>query len=142
MPLIDVPFDRVAMDLIGPIHPASASGSCYILTVIDYATRYPGAVALKTIETERVAESLLKIYSRVGIPREVLTDQGTQFVSGLMTGVSRLLSINQLTSSPFHPQCNGLVEKFNGTLKHMLKKLCSERPTDWDRYIEAVLFAY
>ena len=45
-------------------------------------------------------------------------------------------------SSPYHPQCNGLVERFNGTLKAMLKKLCVERPKDWDRYLESVLFAY
>ena len=142
MPLIGVPFDRVAMDLVGPIHPASGSGNRYILTVVDYATRYPEAVALPSIESERVAECLLNIYTRVGIPREILTDQGTQFVSEMMAEVSRLLSVNHLTSSPYHPQCNGLVERFNGTLKQMLRRLCVERPKDWDRYIEAVLFAY
>ena len=80
MPIIDTPFDRVAVDLIGPIEPMSARGHRYILTVVDYATRYPEAVALKNINTETVAEALVEIYSKVGIPKEVLSDQGSQFV--------------------------------------------------------------
>jgi len=59
-----------------------------------------------------------------------------------MKEVYCLLSIQHLTSTPYYPQCNGLVERFNGTLKSMLRKLCVERPADWDRYLEAVLFAY
>jgi len=85
---------------------------------------------------------LVDVYSRVGIPSEVLTDQGSQFTSDVMREVSRLLSIRQLTTTPYHPMCNGLVEKFNGTLKQMLKKMCSERPRDWDKYLNALLFAY
>ena len=56
--------------------------------------------------------------------------------------VGRLLSMKQLTTTPYHPQCNGLVERFNGTLKTMLKRMCAERPKDWDRYLDALLFAY
>jgi len=56
--------------------------------------------------------------------------------------VGRLLSIKKLTTTPYHPQCNGLVERFNATLKTMLTRMCSERPKDLDRYIDALLFAY
>ncbi|XP_069108215.1 uncharacterized protein, partial [Argopecten irradians] len=142
MPLIDTPFQRVAIDLVGPLQPVTDRGNRYILTIVDYATRYPEAVALKGIETERVAEALVDVYSRVGIPREVLTDCGTQFTSELMQEVSRLLSIRQLSTTPYHPMCNGLVERFNGTLKAMLRKMCAERPRDWDKYLNALLFAY
>ena len=142
MPVIGIPFQRVGIDLIGPITPASTSGCRFILTVVDYATRYPEAVALRGISTQEVAEALCKIYSRVGVPSQILSDQGTQFMSDIMKEVSRLLSIEHLTSAPYHPQCNGLVERFNGTLKSMLKKLCAEKPSDWDRHLEAVLFAY
>ena len=108
MPLIDTPS----------IHHR------YILTLVDYATRYPQAVPIKKITTEAVAVALLDIYSRVFIPDGVLTDQETQFMSECMHEVSRLLSIKGLTGMPYHPICNGLVERWNVTLKSMLKRLC------------------
>ena len=117
MPLIDLPFKRVAVDIVGPIHPPSEARHRYIMTLVDYATRYSEAVPLKFISTEAVAEALVNMYSRLGIPQEVLSNMGTQFVSQCMKAVSRLLGLRQLMTTPYHPMCNGLVEKFNGTLK-------------------------
>ena len=97
---------------------------------------------MASIDTERVAEALLEIFSRMGVPEEILSDMGTQFTSGLMREVSRLLSVRQITTTPYHPMTNGMVERFNGTLKQMLKRVCADRPRDWDRYINPVLFAY
>ncbi|KAK7091878.1 hypothetical protein V1264_009500 [Littorina saxatilis] len=142
MPLIDRPFKRVAIDLIGEIKPPSEEGHRWVLTLVDYATRYPEAVPLKKIDTETVAEALVDIFSRSGVPEEILTDLGTQFVSECMEEVNRLLNIRHLTTTPYHPMCNGLVEKFNATLKSTLKKLCSEQPRQWHRYINALLLAY
>ena len=141
MPLIGIPFQRIAMDLVGPLHPPSERGHRYVLTVIDYATRFVEALPLKNISTVEVAEALMTIYSRVGIPSEVLTDLGTQFVSDLMKEVSRLLSIKGLTSSRYHPICNGLVEKYNGLVKKILRRMCSEQPRQWDRFLPPLLFA-
>ena len=142
IPVVDVPFKRVAVDLIGPIDTASEAGHRYILTLVDYATRYPEAVPLKRIDTETVAEALVDICSRLGVPEEILSDQGTQFISDYMKGVCRLLGVTQSTTTPYRPMCNGLDEKFNGTLKKMLKRLCNEKPKQWHRYINALLFAY
>ena len=121
MPVISVPFQRIGVDLVGSITPVSESGKIYMLTVVDYATRYPEAVALSGITTVKVAEALCSIYSRIDVPRQVVHDQGSQFMSDVMTEVSRLLSVQNMVSSPYHPQCNGLVERFNGTLKATLK---------------------
>ena len=85
---------------------------------------------------------MVGVFSRVGLPTEILTDQGSQCTSELMKEISRLLSIRQLTTTPYHPSCNGLVERFNGTLKLMLRRLCSEKPRDWDRYLAPLVFAY
>ena len=142
MPIIDAPFQRIAIDIVGPIQPMTERGNRYILTLVDYATRYPEAIPLPSIETTRVAEAMVNVFSRVGFPNEILTDQGAQFTSELMKEISRLLSIRQLTTTPYHPACNGLVERFNGTLKTMLKRLCADKPRDWDRYIAPLLFAY
>ena len=142
IPLIHKPFKRVAIDLVGPIGPPSEDGHRYILTLVDFATRYPEAVPLKNNDTETVAEALVDIFSRLGVPEEILSDLGTQFVSECMKEVTRLLSIKQLTTTPYHPMCNGLTEKFNGTMKSMLKRLCSEQPRQWHRYINPLSFAY
>ncbi|KAL3847604.1 hypothetical protein ACJMK2_018507 [Sinanodonta woodiana] len=142
MSLINTPFKRVAVDIVGPILHITDRKNRYILTLVDYATRYPEAIALPSIETERVAEALVDMFSRVGVPEEILTDCGAQFTSELMSEISRLSSIRQLGTTPYHPMCNGLVERFNGTLKQMLRRICAEKPRDWDRYLNAILFAY
>ena len=142
MPIIEVPFQQVAIDLIGPINPASKNGYKYILTMIDFATRYPEALPLENIETITVAEALMNIFSRVGIPSEILSDRGTQFTSKLMAELCRMLNVKQIFTTPYHPAANGLVERFNGTLKTLLKKTCDEQPKLWDKYINSILFAY
>ena len=102
-----MPFRSVAVDLIGPITLASDKRHRYVLTLVDYATRYPEAVLLKNIDTETVAEALFDLYSRVVIPEEVLNNLGTQFVSDCLQEVSKLLSIRRLTTTPSHPIYNG-----------------------------------
>ena len=89
MPLIDKPFKRVAIDLVGPISPPS-EGHRYILTLVDFSTRYPEAVPLKKIDTETVAETLVDIFSRLGVPEEILSDLGTQFFSDCLIEVTFL----------------------------------------------------
>ncbi|XP_066971747.1 uncharacterized protein [Macrobrachium rosenbergii] len=106
MPIVSEPFSRIAVDLIGPISPTSDRGHRYILTVIDCATRFPEAIPLRNIDTITVAEGLVEIFCRVGIPREILTDQGSQFKSDLMAEINRLLSIKALFTTPYHAACN------------------------------------
>ncbi|XP_040061524.1 uncharacterized protein LOC120836604 [Ixodes scapularis] len=142
MPVIETPFQRVAIDIVGPLSPTSEKGNRYVLTMVDYSTRYPDAVALPSIETERIAEALLEMFSRVGFPREIISDRGKSFTSGLMKEFSRLLSFKQMPTTPYHPMANGLVERFNGTLKQMIRRMCQESPKRWDRYLAPLLFAY
>ena len=78
----------------------------------------------------------------MGIPEEVISDQGTQFISEYMKEFSRLMGLKQLPTTPYHAMANGLVERFNGTLKSMLKKLCATEPRQWHRFINPALFAY
>ena len=142
MPLIDTPFKRVAVDIVGPIEPRSDKKSRYILTMIDYATRYPEAVALPSIETERVAEALIAMFSRVGIPSEMLMEHESRVTIEVMNEVSRLLSLQQLTTTiPYRPYSKGPVERFHAMLKRVLLTMCAERPNDWDKYLPALLFA-
>ncbi|XP_040182571.1 uncharacterized protein LOC120915831 [Rana temporaria] len=141
LPIIEEPFYRVAVDLIGPLNKPSASGRRYILTVVDYATRYPEAVALSNIEAETVAEALVRIFSRVGFPREILSDQGTQFTATVTQQLWQSCGVKPLFSSPYHPQTNGLCERFNGTLKQMLTAF-TESCGQWEKFLPHLLFAY
>ena len=103
LPIIEEPFQRIAMDLVGPL-PQSRSGNKYILVICDYATRYPEAIPLRSIDAEHIAEELIKVFSRVGVPKEILIDQGSNFISQLLAEVYRLLHIQPIKTSPYHPQ--------------------------------------
>lgn len=129
------------MDIMGPL-PKSRAGHRYILVICDYATRYPEAVALRSIDAEHVAEELMKVFARVGIPQEVLTDQGSNLTSQLLREVYRLLQVQPIKTSPYHPQTDGLVERFNQTLKAMLRRAATEEGREWDKLIPYLLFAY
>ena len=141
IPPVDEPFARIAMDIVGPL-VRSEKGNRFILVVCDYGTKYPEAIPLKTIDAETVANALIDIFSRTGIPREILSDQGSNFMSATIKHLCSLLHIKKLKTSPYHPQANGLVENFNGTLKKMLKCYSDETAKDWDKNIPYVLFAY
>ena len=94
LPLIDIPFKRASVQLVGPIEPRSDKKSQYILTMIDDATRYAEALALPSIETERVAEALIGMFSRVGIPSEMLIVHESRVTIEVKNEVSRLLFSN------------------------------------------------
>ena len=140
-PVIEKPFYKWGVDLIGPL-PVSDNKNQYVLTLIDYATRWVEAVPLKDITAVVVAEEMVKVFSRVGIPSILLSDGGPQFVADLMEKVLRLLGIRHPISSPYHPQTNGLCEKANDTIKSLIKKVAHFNPSNWDRYLPCVLFAY
>ena len=106
MPLIDTPFKCITVDIVGPIEPLSEKRNRYILTMLVYATRYLKAFPLLSIEMERIAEVLGEMFRRVGIPDGILTDCGSQFTADVIKDVSRLLSLQQLTTPPYHLMCN------------------------------------
>ncbi|KAL2089209.1 hypothetical protein ACEWY4_016108 [Coilia grayii] len=141
MPIIDVPFSRIGMDIVGPLE-RSRRGNRYILVVVDYATTYPEAFPLRQVKVRQVANALLQLVTRVGIPQEVLTDQGTNFTSKLLKQVYQYLGIKGIKMTPYHPQTDGLVERFNQTLKSMLCKFVADSGADWDEWLPYLLFAY
>jgi len=91
---------------------------------MDYATRYPETFPLKNIQAETVAEALVNMFTRV-VPKKLLSDQGSQLLSVVMKEMCRLLSLKQLLTTPYHPICNGFIERFNGTLKKTLRRVLS-----------------
>lgn len=141
MPVTDTPFSRIAMDIVGPLERSSA-GHRYILVVCDYATRYPEAFPLRKIKACQIANCLIQMFLRVGIPKEIITDQGSNFTSNLLREIYKLLGIRGVKTSPYHPQTDSLVECFNKTLKSMLRKFVEDLGADWDQWLPFLLFAY
>ena len=141
LPVIGEPFEFIAMDIVGPLQ-RTRSGKKYILTIVDYATRYPEAIPLSSIDAETIADALITFFSRVGLPDTILTDQGTNFTSDVVRQVAAMLRIRLITSTPYHQQTDGLVERFNGTLKSMIRRCAHDAPRSWDALLPVLLFAY
>ncbi|KZS00040.1 Uncharacterized protein APZ42_003843, partial [Daphnia magna] len=79
---------------------------------------------------------------KYGAPEIVLTDQGTNFLSNIVQEICKLFKIKQMRTTAYHPQTNGLVERFNRTLCDMLACYVVDEPEEWDRYLPFVTFAY
>lgn len=107
--------------------------------ILDYATRYSEAILLRNMKSYTIAWELLMLYTCLGIPKEILTDQGTPFVSKIMKDLCCLMKVNQITTSVYHPQTDGLLEHFNQTLKQMIKRAVSEEKRDWDLLLPYLL---
>lgn len=140
LPIIETPFERIGLDIVGPL-PKSARGHQYILVILDYATRYPEAIPLRKATSRQIAKELFLLFTSMGIPKEILTDQGSPFMSRVMKELCALLKIKQLRTLVYHPQTDGLVERFNKTLKSMLRKAVGEDGRNWDQLLPYLLFA-
>ncbi len=141
LPVVRTPFSRVAINMVGPL-PATDEGHRYISTICDYGTRYPEAFTLKSTTSKDVAEALIEMFARTGIPDEILTDRGSNFTSDLMHELYEMLGIRGIRTSAYHPQTDGMVERFNGTLKTGLKKFVQDYQGQWHKALPFILFAY
>ena len=110
---------------------------------MDYLTKWPEAFAIPDQKMETVAKLFVeKIICRHGIPEELLSDRGANFLSELVQGICELLDVMKINTSGYHPQTDGLVEKFNSTLVNMISKSCTITDKDWDDHLDFLLFAY
>jgi transposase InsO family protein len=141
LPVIGKAFDYISCDFVGPL-PETSSGHRYLLNVIDHATKYAESFPLKSADAESTIGALTELFSRHGLPGRFLTDRGSTFVSTAMEDFLSKLGIKHLTTSPYRPQTNGTCEKFNGTLKTMVKAVVDEFGGDWDQALPWLMFAY
>ena len=140
--LSGTPFQRVAMDILGPL-PQTDRGHIYILVVGDYFTKWTEAIPIPNQEAHTVAEALVQQFiCRFGAPDWLHTDQGRNFEANLMAELCKLLGITKTRTTPYHPQSDGMIERFNRTLLNMLSTVTGEREHDWDCQLPLVMMAY
>ena len=135
------PFDRVGVDIIKL--PKSSRGNQYAVVFMDYLTKWPEVFPVKNQTALIIAKLLVEnIICRHGVPTELLSDRGANFLSNLMHEVYRLMGIRKVNTTAYHPQTDGLVERFNRTLTEMLAKTAKANGKDWDLRLPYVLFSY
>ena len=136
------PMQIVATDILGPF-PESTNGNNYILVVGDYFTRWVEAYAIRNQEAVTVANKLTNEFFFCFSPAEQLhSDQGRQFESQVIAEVCKLLGIHKSCTTPYHPQSDGMVERFNRTLLNMLATTAEKHPFDWESQLRPLCLAY
>ena len=128
--------ERVAMDLIVMPDP-SRTGNTKILTIGDYFSKYFVAVALPNRKAEVVAKAFVNewVCRLGGCPLTLHTDQGKELTGFIMKHMSEMMGIKTTRTLPYRPQSDGMVERFNSTLKQMLKTACGAEEDRWDEYL-------
>jgi transposase InsO family protein len=135
------PWELVVMDFLGPL-PETSSGNKYVLVIADHFSKWVELFPLPTASATATANSLVDIICRFGAPETLLSDQGTHFTATLVSETCSLLGIHRRTGAAYHPQTQGLVERFNATLLDMVSSFTSSHQRDWDTHLRAIAFAY
>ena len=135
-------MQRVTMDILGPL-PVTARENKYVLVVGDYFTKWVEAYPMPNMEAKTVAELFVNQFiARFGVPDILHTDQGRNFESVLMKETCQLLEVQKTRTSPYHPQSDGLIERFNHTLLNMLSIAAAKNERDWDLHVPLLMVAY
>ena len=140
--LVGYPMQLVAVDILGPL-PESPKGNSYLLVVGDYFTRWMEAYPIPSQEASTVARTLTnEFFLRFSPPEQLHSDQGRQFEAQILAEVCRLLKIKKTQTTPYHPQSDGLVERFNRTLLSMLSTMVGGHHDTWEDHVRSVCMAY
>lgn len=136
------PFEIVHADFRGPL-PETKAGFRHIIVFIDGFTHWPEAKCLTRANAASVADAFFEcVISRHGCPSRLLTDRGSQFVSGMMRRLHERLGTQGLLTSPYHPQTNGKVERFMRYFNEAISAFQFHKREDWDELLPYVLYAY
>jgi transposase InsO family protein len=136
----ELPMDHIAIDLAGPF-PTSLLGNHYLLVVIDIATRYVFLRALPDKRAQTVAQRLYHIFTDVGFPKIIQSDNGLEFVNSIVTELTTQAGIDHRLSTPYHPRANGVAERMVQTSVHAIQKQIQGASKEWDTPLSAIQYA-
>ena len=135
-------MERISIDITGP-HPTSSLGLKYMLTVVNHFSKWADAFPIRNQEAKTIAQVLLdKVFCYLGMPLQILSDQGANFQSDLFKEFCFALNIEKIPTSAYEPSANGAVERFHRTLNSMIGKIVSENHRNWHEVIPQVMAAY
>lgn len=136
------PFERLALNIVGPL-PLTEFGNKYILTQQDDLTKYTQAYAIRNHESLTIAKSFIhKFICQFSLPKSILTDQGSDFMSKLFSDVAKLFEIKKLNCTAYHPETDGALERVHSTLKDYLKHYIDTNESDWNQWLDFACFSY
>eukprot|EP00117_Sycon_ciliatum_P009189 scpid21588/ scgid11586/ Retrovirus-related Pol polyprotein from transposon 412; Protease; Reverse transcriptase; Endonuclease len=139
--LSSLPFQRIALDIMGPL-PITDRNNRYVLVIADYFTKWVEVYAMPNMLATTVARFLFDGWiCRYGAPCTIHSDQGPQFESRIFTQLCALYSITKTRTTPYHPQSDGMVERFNRTLQAMIASTTTNH-RDWDLHLQHATLAY
>jgi hypothetical protein len=135
------PFSKWGLDFIGPINPPSSAGQVFILTTTDYFTKWDEIFPLKHLTDDQMISFLENnIFSRFGLPLEVITNNGPAFISVKMTQFLAQLGVKNFTSSTYYPQGNGQADSTNKNMVRIVKRLIEDKPRQWNTLLTYALW--
>ncbi len=144
MQLIEPPgevFDLVQMDFTGPF-TRSINGNRYVISLTDYLSKYVISKAVPNDSAATAAEFFIDICLEFGPPHQLQTDRGSHFTSMIFEEITQRVGCTHTVSTPYHPQSQGVIERFNATFKQQLAKYTNEHCDDWDDYLKTVVSSY
>lgn len=142
-PEVNLPMERIHMDLTGVLPTTEGEGNKYILVIKDFKTKYVWLYPIKDKNATTVAQIILNdLIPFWGAPELIVTDKGTEFKNKLLKEITELFSIEKINTTPSNPRANGTVEKHNTTMKDMLYNFTNERHNNWDQSVKLVAMLY
>ena len=144
-PLGNIPtghrWDRIAMDILDVCDP-TPEGFRYILVIADYFSKWTEAFPMKNKCADTVADILVEnIILQFGMPLVIHSDQGREFENGLMKSLCTLLGCTKTRTAPYHPESDGMIERFNRTCLMMLSMFVNDRRDNWNELLPFVMHA-
>ena len=136
---IGQPWEMIVVDVLEVL--VSYHNNRYLLVIQDYFTKWGEAIPMQDQTAVRIKNELTKVFSTLGLPNIVHSDQGRNFETSTLKQTLEAFGKEKSRTIAYHPQQDGLVEQFNCSLLQMLRSFV-ESETNWERYLPLVLFAY
>ena len=135
------PFQKIGVDVMHL--PCTECGNKHVVVFQDMFTKWLLVFPVPDQRAERIARLLCEeTVTMFGVPEALLSDQGSNLISSLILDVCKLLGVEKLNTTSYHPECDSMVERFNRTLKTMLRKKAAQLGTQWDKHLPGLLWAY